>query len=114
MSFLKSILAYYFAAIMINIFWPLFATPFGLFAGFIAGAIVIGPTWYICHYKGFISQGKHLAIDMGGVIATSVLVKTALKAGFSETLAALPTLFTLILGAILAGWLYWKIEGAEK
>ncbi|MEE3698581.1 hypothetical protein V2H32_06150 [Streptococcus uberis] len=55
-----------------------------------------------------------MAIDMGGAIATSILVKTALKAGFSETLAALPTLFTLILGAILAGWLYWKIEGAEK
>ncbi|MCK1193061.1 hypothetical protein MXZ23_05570 [Streptococcus uberis] len=114
MTFLRSILAYFFAAMMINIFWPLLATPFGPYAGFIAGALVIGPTWFICHYKGFISQGKHLALDMGGAIATSVLVKTALNAGFSESLAALPTFLAIIIGAILAGWFYWKIEGAEK
>lgn len=81
MSFLKSILAYCFAAMMINIFWPLFATPFGLFAGFIAGAIVIGPTWYICHYKGFISQGKHLAIDMGGSNCDFCSSKNSFKSG---------------------------------
>ncbi|WP_425444823.1 hypothetical protein [Streptococcus penaeicida] len=37
-----------------------------------------------------------------------------MNAGFSETLAALPTFLAVIIGAIFAGWLYWKIEGAEK
>lgn len=58
MSFLKSILAYCFAAIMINIFWPLFATPFGLFAGFIAGAIVIGPPGIFVTIKDLSVKGN--------------------------------------------------------
>nr|WP_129587055.1 hypothetical protein [Streptococcus penaeicida] len=65
MTFLRSILAYFFAGMMINIFWPLLATPFGPFAGFIAGAIVIGPTWFICHYKALLARASTLLLIWG-------------------------------------------------
>ncbi|WP_373774205.1 Lin0368 family putative glycerol transporter subunit, partial [Streptococcus ferus] len=77
---------------------------------------IIGPVWYLCHYRGWISQNKdQVAIDMGAAIGMSVLVRGFLEHGLSQTLMAMPTLLCLALGASLAGWLYAIIErGGRK
>lgn len=111
MSHIRGILAYAFAGVMIGLLWSRLATPFGPFAGVVAALVIIAPVWYICHYRGAIPQSKEqIAIDMGAAIGTTVLVRGTLTYGFSQLVLALPTFFYMAIGAVLAGWLYSKIE----
>ncbi|MXQ48065.1 hypothetical protein GRB29_01345 [Streptococcus pneumoniae] len=108
---MRAILAYAFAATAIGILWPTFAAPFGAWAGVVAGAVVIGPVWYLVHYRGLIPQGsERKAVDMGGAIGTSVLVKTALSSDSQALFQALPTLLLVLIGAALAGCLMAYLE----
>ena len=113
---IRGILAYALAGLMVGLFWPLVAAPFGSFAGLVAGLIIIAPIWYICHYRGLIPQSKsQVAIDMGAGIGMSILVRGFLEHGLSQTLLAMPTFLCLALGASLAGWIYARIErGGRK
>ena len=111
MSLVRGVVAYAFVGLMVGILWPLVAAPFGPLAGLVAALLIIAPTWYVCHYRGFIPQDDgQIAIDMGAAIGISLLVRGFLEHGLFQTLTALPTFLCLACGASLAGWLYAKIE----
>lgn len=78
MSLVRGVVAYAFVGLMVGIIWPLVAAPFGPLAGLVAALLIIAPTWYVCHYWGFIPQDDgQIAIDMGTAIGISLLVRVS-------------------------------------
>lgn len=105
-KFLRAIMAYTLAGLLVAGLWSHVASPFGYGAGFVAELVIIGPTWYLNHYRGFIPQPLEAAtVDIGLAIGTTVLVRDALSKTNSQVLESLPTLFSLLLGAVFAGYL---------
>ncbi len=100
----QSSLAYFLAGFFVPFFWPYLMRPFGLLTGFIASAFIIGPIWYLSHYRGLIFQKKgSVTVDMGAGIGMAVFVRDSLSHGILSGLSSLPTLFYMALGAVLAG-----------
>lgn len=115
MRFLRATLGYFLAGFAVPGFWPYLASPFGYLAGFVAALCLIGPVWYLVHYRGLVYQeAEAIAVDMGGGIAAAVFTRDSLYHGFSEMLAGLPTLFLMLLGACLGGFLALFLERRRK
>ena len=108
---LRASLGFFLAGFLIPTVWSFLASHFGLFAGFIAAIVVIGPVWYINHYRALIHLNTgDIGVDMGAGVAVSVFVRDSITHGIFGSFAALPTSFFLILGAVFAGYLAMRIE----
>ncbi|MET3557352.1 hypothetical protein ABID29_000461 [Streptococcus rupicaprae] len=111
MRFIRALFAYGLAGFLVPLIWQLFASQFGYFTGYVAGATVIGPVWYLIHYRGLIPRyGKGASIDMGLAIASAVLTREIFKKGLNILPQSGPTLVLLIFGAVLAGLMAWLLE----
>lgn len=104
MKFLKSLFLYFISGITICLFWGKIIKNFGLFGGWIAGFILVGPLWYTLHYKNYVSnRNGNIFVDM----ALAIAICTATSSIFSQRIdffsavkASIPTFFLLCLGAI--------------
>ncbi|HEM3165774.1 hypothetical protein K6969_00530 [Streptococcus suis] len=112
---IRSLFAYGLAGFLVPYLWSRIAQPFGNWAGFIAGMLIIFPLWYLVHYRGLAVQEEDMAsIDMGMAIGIAVFVKTSLSTGLGLMISSLPTLIIMGLGASLAGLVVARYENGRK
>lgn len=111
MKFFRSTLGYMIAGMLVMTIWDAFVVEYGIFGGFFAAFIIIGPMWFMNHYVGLIDNPDGSAfVDMAlGIGITGIFRDTFLKGG-SEFIATLPTLLLVILGAVIGGLVVAAIE----
>lgn len=105
MNFLKSLVGYFLAGVIIVILWGKLVNIFGIVGGWIAGLTLVGPLWYFIHHKNFVfHKNDGIFIDMGLAIAITTMTVSILKikSNFWISLShSIPTLVFLALGAVL-------------
>ncbi|MDQ0223065.1 Lin0368 family putative glycerol transporter subunit [Streptococcus moroccensis] len=111
MKWFKSVSAYFFAALTVPLLWSLIGGPFGVWSGFVAGFLVLGPVWYLVHYREWIAtrQGGS-PIDMGLTIAVAILTKDIVQKGPKDIEWSLLTILIVSVGAVLGGWLAFTLD----
>lgn len=104
MNFIKSLIGYFVAGLIVMLFWSKLVDLFGIVGGWIAGFTLVGPLWYVLHYKNFVAnKNGNVFIDMALAIAVGTVTTSILntKSDLSiSILQSLPTLIILGLGAI--------------
>lgn len=102
MRFLRAMLGFLIAAVMVTTLWGEFVEFYGIVGGWIAAFIIIGPMWLMNHYLELIPNDKDAAfVDMGLGIAVCGVVKGTLIYGMSGLLLSLPTLAYVVIGAVV-------------
>lgn len=103
MNFLKSTFLYTITALIVMIFWGKFVGRFGLIGSFLSACFLIGPLWYVNHFKNFITHKKdEIFIDMGLAIAFGSFIKSFSNHESSYGIIySIMTLIILWLGACL-------------
>jgi uncharacterized membrane protein YfcA len=104
MTFIKTTLGYFLAALITATIWPFLVNTFGLIGGFLAAPLLITPLWYLNHRKGLIYQPKEAVfIDMSLAIAVSAWLRDMLRNDINGFTLSLPTLITVSIAGIFAG-----------
>jgi len=100
---LRSIIGYMFAGLLVGGVWGAFGAH-GIFGGYLAAIIIIGPMWFMNHYIGLIKQDENAAwVDMALGIAVACTMRDVFLNGGSTLVDALPTLGLVLLGAVIGG-----------
>lgn len=103
-SFIKSVIGFSAAAVVINTFWNYFPSRFGIKGGWLSALLLTGTMWYINHYKGLVNNKTDAAfVDMGLAIGLSLIVRDIIKNGFIAFEGSLPTLICVVIGGIAGG-----------
>lgn len=103
MKLLGSLLGGAVAGIFVFAIWPPLWMTYGVFGGWIAGLVSIGPAWFLNHYVGAIyNPADGVWVDMAWGIGVAGTVWLIVKNGLALN-AALPTLLCVGIGAILGG-----------
>lgn len=111
MKFFRSMLGYMIAGMVVMTVWDGFVIPYGIFGGFFAAFIIIGPMWFMNHYVGLIDNPEEFAfVDMAVGIGITGIFRDIFIKGGSEFVASLPTLLLVILGAVIGGLVSAAIE----
>lgn len=115
MKFFKSTIGYMIAGMLVMSVWDEFADAYGIFGGFFAAFIIIGPMWFMNHYIELIDQSEGAAfVDMALGIGIAGIFRDVFMLGTSELVASLPTLLLVILGGALGGLAAGFIEKDMK
>lgn len=102
LNYIRTFLAYCLAGFLVPYLWS-YVSILGIYAGFAAAILIIGPVWYIVHYKGLIYQDSEAAtVDMGAGIAIAVFTRDVLSNGVISSFSYLPTIILLSIGAVFA------------
>ena len=105
MKFIKSLFGYFITALLVTGLWGVFVKKLGVRGCYLAALFLVGPCWYINHYKNFIlHKNDDIFIDMALSIAIAAMVKSILKIenfSLSYFIESLPTFYYLGLGAIM-------------
>lgn len=111
MKFLRSTLGYMIAGMLVMSIWDGFAGPYGIFGGYFAAFIIIGPMWFMNHYVGLIDNPDDAAfVDMAVGIGITGIFRDLFRFGAAEFVASMPTLLLVIIGAIIGGLVAAAIE----
>lgn len=113
MKFLRSTLGYCIAGMLVMSVWDGFVIPYGIAGGFFAAIIIIGPMWYLNHYKGLIYDAPGSGfVDMGLGIGIAGIARDFFvnNMDFGLLVDTIPTLGLVILGAIIGGVIAAAIE----
>ena len=119
-NFFKAILGYFFAGFVVTFFWDNFITWFGLGGSWFAGLCLVGPAWYLNHYKKLIkSIPGAVFVDMGLAIAVTNITFSMLKQQNGLSISAfnksVPTLLFLAIGAFIGAEVsYYLNKKMEK
>ncbi len=104
MKFLRGVIGFSLAAIIINTLWGVFVAYFGVLGGYVSAFILTGSMWFLNHYIGIIQNEEDAAyIDMGLGIAVSLVVRDMINKGAISIISSMPTFFCISVGAILGG-----------
>lgn len=115
MKFFKSTLGYMIAGMLVMSVWDSFADSYGIFGGFFAAFIIIGPMWFMNHYVELIDQTEGVAfVDMALGIGIAGIFRDFFLSGTSELIASLPTLLLVVIGGALGGLAAGLIEKDMK
>jgi len=102
LNYIRTLLAYCLAGFLVPYLWS-YVSILGIYAGFAAAILIIGPVWYIVHYNGLIHQDSEAAtVDMGASIAIAVFTSDVLSKGVINSFSSLPTIILLSIGAVFA------------
>lgn len=113
MKFLRSVVGYCLAGMLVMSVWDGFAIPYGIGGGFFAAVIIIGPMWYLNHNKGLIFDEPGSGfVDMGLGIGIAGIARDFFlnNMDFGLLVDTLPTFLLVVLGAVLGGILAGLIE----
>lgn len=111
MKFFRSLFGYMIAGMIVMSVWNGFAIPYGIFGGYFAAFIIIGPMWFMNHYVGLIDNPDDTAfVDMAVGIGITGIFRDIFMLGTGEFVASLPTLLLVIIGAVIAGLVAAAIE----
>ncbi len=105
MKFVKSLFGYLITSLLVIGLWGIFVNKLGLKGSYFAALFLVGPCWYINHYKNFIfHKNDDVFIDMALAIAIAAMAKSIFNIenfSLSYFIESLPTFYYLGLGAIL-------------
>lgn len=77
---------------------------FGIFGGYAAAIIIIGPMWFLNHYLNLVDNKASASfVDMGLAIGIAGIMRDTFLKGSPELAKALPTIGLVLLGAVLGG-----------
>lgn len=111
MKFLRGMVGFCIAAILINGLWGIFTNYFGVFGGWIVAFVITGTMWFMNHHLGLIENEKNDAfIDMGLGIAICSLMRDTFKHGVVGLVSSIPTFVFIAIGAVSAGVIAGLIE----
>lgn len=111
MKFLRSMLGYMIAGMIVMSVWDGFVGSYGIFGGFFAAFIIIGPMWFLNHYVGLIENPDEYAfVDMAVGIGITGIFRDIFMKGVGEFVNTIPTLLLVMLGAVIAGLVSAAIE----
>ncbi|GCF94752.1 hypothetical protein NRIC_26430 [Enterococcus florum] len=117
MKFLRSMLGYMIAGTIVMAVWNELGS-FGIFGGYLAAGIIIGPMWFMNHYVNLTGNEDDAAfVDMGLAIGVCGIMRDTLMQGTSALTASLPTIALVVAGAALGGIVaaaFEKSISAEK
>ncbi|MBL1230452.1 hypothetical protein IW492_14560 [Enterococcus sp. BWB1-3] len=103
MKFLRSIVGYMIAGIIVMAVWGELGS-FGIFGGYLAAGIIIGPMWFMNHYLNLTGNEEDAAfVDMGLAIAICGLARDTFMHGGSALSASIPTIALVAGGAAFGG-----------
>lgn len=114
MKFLRAVLGYAIAGMIVMSVWGLFAgvEGFGIIGGWLAAFAIIGPMWFLNHFLGLIHHDADSGfVDIGlGIGFVGLFRDTFGPGGMDAFVASMPTLGLVAVGAILGGLAAAKIE----
>ncbi|MEO1771515.1 Lin0368 family putative glycerol transporter subunit [Candidatus Enterococcus ferrettii] len=103
MKFLRSMVGYMVAGVIVMTVWNELGS-FGIFGGYLAAGIIIGPMWFMNHYVNLTGNEDDAAfVDMGLAIGVCGIMRDTMMNGTAAFTASLPTIGIVILGAIAGG-----------
>lgn len=111
MKFLRSFIGYMIAGVLVMAVWGGLSSAGGIFGGYFAAVILIGPLWFINHYINLVDNRDGVAfVDMGLAIGVCGIFRDTFIQGVDSLVKSLPTLLIVALGAILGGIISAMIE----
>ncbi|MBX8935535.1 Lin0368 family putative glycerol transporter subunit [Enterococcus gilvus] len=103
MKFLRSMVGYMIAGTIVMSVWNELGS-FGIFGGYLAAGIIIGPMWFMNHYLNLTGNEDDAAfVDMGLAIGVCGIARDSFMHGASAFSASLPTIALVVVGAALGG-----------
>ncbi|NLW29491.1 MAG: hypothetical protein GXY98_06335 [Erysipelothrix sp.] len=118
MKFLRSIIGYMFAGMLVFSFWGFgMDSSFGVFGGVLSAFVIIGFAWFLNHHLGLIHHGPNSAfVDLGLGVGMTGLFRGTFdgllnqNVGLQNFTDALPTLAIVIIGAAIGGYVAALVE----
>lgn len=113
MKVLRAVVGYCIAGMLVMSIWDTLLAPYGVIGGFISAIIIIGPMWYLNHYKGLIYDAPGSGfVDIGLGIGMAGVSRDFFMNNMDWGLMVdtIPTLALVILGAVIGGLLAASIE----
>lgn len=103
MKFFRSFIGYGIAGMIVMSVWSQLGA-YGIFGGFLAAIIIIGPMWYMNHYINLTGNEDDAAfVDMGLAIAVCGIMRDTFLQGGNALVSSLPTILLVNVGAVLGG-----------
>ena len=103
MKFFRSFVGYCIAGMIVMAVWSQLGA-YGIFGGYLAAIMIIGPMWYMNHYINLTGNEDDAAfVGMGLAIAVCGIMRETFLQGGSAFVASLPTILLVICGATLGG-----------
>ncbi|MCX8650021.1 hypothetical protein J3U21_06475 [Gilliamella sp. B2776] len=103
MKFFRSFVGYCIAGMIVMAVWSQLGT-YGIFGGYLAAIIIIGPMWYMNHYINLTGNEDDAAfVDMGLAISICGIMRDTFIQGGAAFATSLPTIVFVIFGATLGG-----------
>lgn len=103
MKWIRSLLGYTIVATIVMSVWSEMGS-FGIFGGYAAAIIIIGPMWFLNHYLNLTDNKAEAAfVDMGLAIGVAGIMRDTFIQGTEVLISGLPTIILVVIGAVLGG-----------
>ena len=103
MKWLRSLLGYTIAGTIVMSVWSEMGS-YGIFGGYAAAIIIIGPLWFLNHYLDLSDNSSDASfVDIGLAIGVAGIMRDTFINGSAEFVSALPTIILVSIGAVLGG-----------
>ncbi|MDT2759910.1 Lin0368 family putative glycerol transporter subunit [Enterococcus xiangfangensis] len=111
MKTIRSLLGYTIAGILVMAVWGQLTAAGGIFGGYLASTILIGPLWFMNHYLNLVDNKDDAAwVDMGLAIGVCGIFRDTFLNGANSLFNSLPTIGIVIVGAVLGGLVAAAVE----
>ncbi|MBM5707898.1 Lin0368 family putative glycerol transporter subunit [Listeria innocua] len=111
MKFFRGMIGFCIAGMIVMSVWTPLAENYGIFGGYLAAFIIIGPMWFMNHHVGLIENDEDAAfVDMAVGIGICGIMRDVFMRGGGELVSSLPTIGLVAIGAVLAGIVAAAIE----
>lgn len=103
MKFIRGLVGYTIAGMLVMAVWGQLGA-FGIFGGYLAALIIIGPMWFMNHFVNLVGNKDDAAfVDMGLAIGVCGIMRDTFMNGTESLVSSLPTIGLVVVGAILGG-----------
>lgn len=110
MKWLRSIIGYTLVGVLVMSVWNEMGA-FGIFGGYLAAIIIIGPMWFLNHRLNLTDNRSSASfVDMGLAIGVAGMMRDTFLGGMTVLVSAWPTIVCVIIGAVLGGIMAALVE----
>ncbi|MBO0446384.1 hypothetical protein JZO78_08510 [Enterococcus ureilyticus] len=110
MKFIRGLIGYTIAGMIVMAVWGQLGA-FGIFGGYLAAFIIIGPMWFMNHFVNLVGNEDDAAfVDMGLAIGVCGIMRDTFMNGTESLVSSLPTIGLVIIGAVIGGIVASAIE----
>ncbi|MEI5989708.1 Lin0368 family putative glycerol transporter subunit [Enterococcus crotali] len=110
MKFIRGLVGYTIAGMLVMAVWGQLGA-FGIFGGYLAALIIIGPMWFMNHFVNLVGNEDDAAfVDMGLAIGVCGIMRDTFMNGTESLVSSLPTIGLVVIGAIIGGIVAAAVE----